>query len=257
MNMVMAVLSDRNGLVMTLMHRPHWQEGHSRTFLDYGNYFVPQREEQFQVILELMNPVPTSPLFVELCSGSGLLSKAMLERFEGSEVLAFDGSEEMRRRTTETCGATDSLKVVDFDLAAPGWRKFERRPHAIVSSLSIHHLDAKEKQALYRDMAEALADGGVFIIADIVRPPTDQGLVVAARQWDDAVQLRSWQIDGNLAAFAEFQRLNWNYFRYPDAQPIDKPSSLAEQLEWLRDAGLRKVDCAWMTAGHAIFYGYK
>ena len=242
---------------MTLAQRPHWQEGHSRSFIDYGNYFVPQREEQIAIVLDLMDPVPTSSLFVELCSGSGLLSKAMLERFVGSEVLALDGSKEMLRKTTETCGAGDRLKVVEFDLADLGWRKFERPPHAIVSSLSVHHLDAQEKRALYRDMADTLADGGVLIIADIVRPPSDQGLAVAARQWDDAVQSRSRQIDGNLAAFSEFQRLSWNYFRYPDAQPIDKPSSLAEQLEWLRDAGLRKVDCAWMTAGHAIFYGYK
>jgi tRNA (cmo5U34)-methyltransferase len=237
---------------------PHWQEDHSRTFLDYGNYFVPQREEQIQVVLDLMAPLPSSSLVVELCSGSGILSRAILERFEKSEVLALDGSEEMRRKTIETCRAAGCrLEVAAFDLAEIEWRHFKRRPHAVVSSLSVHHLDSQEKRVLYRDMADALADGGVLIIADIVRPPSNQGLVIAARQWDDAVQTRSRQIDGNLAAFTEFQRLNWNYFRDPDGQPIDKPSSLAEQLEWFREAGLRKVDCAWMTAGHAIFYGYK
>jgi tRNA (cmo5U34)-methyltransferase len=235
-----------------------WDEDSSRTFLDYGRYFVPERERQIGIIGQLIPPPPEGALLVELCSGEGLLSRALLERFPACRMLALDGSAEMRARTRETCGAqAGRLTVAAFDLAARDWRAFAEPPHAIVSSLAIHHLDGGGKRALFRDMAAALASGGVLVIADIVRPPDARGLAAAAQQWDEAVRARALALDGDLRAFAEFQRLGWNYFRDPDGDPIDKPSSLAEQLAWLAEAGFAGVDCHWMVAGHAIFSGRK
>ncbi len=97
----------------------------------------------------------------------------------------------------------------------------------------------------------------MLVIADIVRPPDARGLAVAAQQWDEAVRARALALDGDLRAFAAFQRLGWNYFRDPDANPIDKPSSLAEQLAWLAEVGFIGVDAHWVLAGHAIFCGWK
>jgi hypothetical protein len=60
----------------------------------------------------------------------------------------------MGERTRATCGAAaDRLTVAAFDLADRGWRAFAEPPHAIVSSLAIHHLDGGEKRALFRDLA--------------------------------------------------------------------------------------------------------
>jgi tRNA (cmo5U34)-methyltransferase len=238
-----------------------WEEDDSRRFLNYGRYFVPERERQIDLIGDLIPPptdVPGGALLVELCSGEGLLSRALLERFPGCRLLALDGSAEMRERTRATCAAAaDRLTVAAFDLAARDWRAFAEPPHAIVSSLAIHHLDGAGKRALFRDLAAALAPGGVLVIADIVRPPDARGLAAAAQQWDEAVRARALALDGDLRAFAEFQRLGWNYFRDPDGDPIDKPSSLAEQLTWMAEAGLAGVDCHWLLAGHAIFSGRK
>src|SRR5262245_42747154 len=235
-----------------------WGEDNSRQFLDYGRYFVPERERQIGLIGDLIPPPPDGTLLVELCPGEGLLSRALLERFRECRMLALDGSPEMRERTRATCGAhADRLTVAAFDLAASDWRAFAEPPHAIVSSLAIHHLDGGGKRALFRDLAAALAPGGVLVIADIVRPPDAHGLAAAAQQWDEAVRARALALDGDLRAFEEFQRLKWNYFRDPDGDPIDKPSSLAEQLAWMGEAGLAGVDCHWLLAGHAIFSGRK
>jgi hypothetical protein len=50
-----------------------WDEDSSRTFLDYGRYFAPERERQIGVIGDLVSPPPTDvpggALLVELCSG--------------------------------------------------------------------------------------------------------------------------------------------------------------------------------------------
>ncbi len=236
----------------------NWDEGHSRTFLAYGRYFVPERERQLKIIIDLLHQPPDGALLVELCPGEGLLSRALLDRFPACRVLALEGSAEMRARTQATCqDNADRLTIAPFELESGDWRVFAEAPHGVVSSLAIHHLDGPEKRILFGDMAAAMASGGALIIADIVRPPDVYGLAVAAQQWDDAVRSRALAIDGDVRAFAEFQRLGWNYFHDPDGQVIDKPSTLAEQLTWLAEAGFVAVDCAWLLAGHAIFSGRK
>jgi tRNA (cmo5U34)-methyltransferase len=233
-----------------------WDEDSSRTFLDYGRYFVPERERQLAIIGDLIPSPPAGALLVELCSGEGLLSLALLERFRECRLLALDGSAEMRQATRATCAAhADRLTVAAFDLAGRDWRRFPEPVHAVVSSLAIHHLDGRQKRELFADMAAALAGGGVIVVADLVRPPTQRGLDVAAAQWDDAVRARALALDGNLAAFEQFEQLGWNYFRDPDGDPVDKPSSLVDQLKWLEAAGLVDVDAHWLVAGHAIFSG--
>ncbi len=82
-----------------------WDEDSSRTFLDYGRYFVPERERQIGLIGALIPPPPEGALLVELCSGEGLPSRALLERFPACRLLALDGSAAMRARTRATCRA--------------------------------------------------------------------------------------------------------------------------------------------------------
>ena len=100
-----------------------------------------------------------------------------------------------------------------------------------------------------------LGRGGVLIIADVIQPASEVGNQQAADAWDAAVKQRALDLDGNEAAYEYFRREGWNMFRYSD--PIDKPSTILEQLKWLDEAGFEGVDLFWMAAGHAIFGGQK
>lgn len=243
---------------MTDRPAKRWEERHSRGFLDYARYFVPERRRQMDIILGLVPEPPHGALLVEIGSGEGLLSLALLERFPACRVLALDGSAEMRAETLAACrDHADRLVVADFDLFARDWRVFSDAPHAIVSSLVIHHLSGEEKRQLFNDMADALAPGGAFVIADMLRPASAASLAIAAAGWDEAVRANALALDGDLQAFEEFERLDWNYFRNPERHRRDRPSSLADQLLWLAEAGLGEVDCAWLFAGHAVFGGRK
>ena len=64
-------------------------------------------------------------------------------------------------------------------------------------------------------------------------------------------------LDGNLDGFAYFEREQWNMYHTNPVDDIDKPSTLFDQLGWLRAAGFAVVDVVWMRAGHAIFAGWK
>ena len=76
-----------------------------------------------------------------------------------------------------------------------------------------------------------------------------------ARTWDKEVKRQSLEFAGDLRAYEQFVESQWNYFDYPD--PGDKPSSVAEQIRWLEEAGFTGVDVFWAMAGHAVYGGYK
>jgi tRNA (cmo5U34)-methyltransferase len=71
----------------------------------------------------------------------------------------------------------------------------------VVSCLTIHHLDTAGKRDLFRRIAAVLEPGGRFVLADVVLPDREE----------DAVT--------------------------PTTPGFDRPDPLADQLEWLQQAG--------------------
>ncbi|HWW53142.1 MAG TPA: class I SAM-dependent methyltransferase [Acidimicrobiales bacterium] len=72
----------------------------------------------------------------------------------------------------------------------------------VTSALAVHHLDGPGKADLFGRVAEVLAPGGLFVLGDIVVPEDPAEIVTP--------------IDGD----------------------YDRPSTLAEHVEWLAAAGL-------------------
>jgi len=128
---------------------------------------------------------------------------------------------------------------------------------AVVSSLTIHHLNGSQKTELYADLFRLLHSDGVVVIADLVECAHPLGQAVAAKAWDNVVRQRAISFDGNSRAFDFFEREHWNIYRYPEPYDIDHPSRLLDQLKWLEQAGFTDVDVYWMLAGQAIFGGRK
>jgi tRNA (cmo5U34)-methyltransferase len=84
----------------------------------------------------------------------------------------------------------------------------------VVSVLAIHHLDGPAKSALFAQVAEVLAPGGRFVLGDLVLP-TENGAPP------------------------------------PPAHDHDKPSTVADQVDWLRAAGLA-VTVRWQEGDLAV-----
>lgn len=194
---------------------------------------------------------------LDLCCGEGLLSRAILSRIAETRILAFDGSESMLAATRALCGNDPRLETRRIDLAGTDWRHFPRALRAAVSSLAVHHLDDAGKQALFSDLHTALAPGGVFVLADVIRPATRVGREIAARLWDEEVECRSLRLSGDRSGLEAFLKAEWNHFRQTRPDPMDKPSTIVEHIDWLQCAGFADVDVHWMTAGQVILSGWK
>jgi tRNA (cmo5U34)-methyltransferase len=233
-----------------------WTEEISQKFMDYGRYFVPARESQIQLISSLIPPQNEPFVVMELACGEGLLAEAILQQHPTATVHGYDGSPAMLAQARARLASLSTRFLThEFDLFDYHWRKVTHFVHAVVSSLAIHHLDGGQKRVLYRDVYHMLHHGGVFIIADLVQPASELGTAVAAQGWDEAVKARSLALDSNLSMYEKFAGTEWNTFIYPD--PMDSPSGIYEQLQWLEMAGFTAVDVYWLQAGHAIYGGCK
>ena len=235
-----------------------WDEETSRRYLDYGRYFVPQRQGQMRIMLDLLKGIPQPSQIVELCCGEGLLAELMLDEFPDSAYWGLDGSKLMLERAEQKLARfTDRVRLSSFDLADRSWRKVNQLVQAVVSSLSIHHLDGEAKQLLFKDVYAMLVSGGAFVVADMIEPVTTWGRKVAADAWDEVVREQSLQLNGNMKGLDFFEREGWNTYRYLDPDDIDHPSPLFDQLKWLEQAGFMHIDVHFMQAGHALFSGWK
>lgn len=238
---------------------PGWSEEDSERFLALGRCFVPEREEQVATLAELVPGLPGAGHVVDLCCGEGLVSEAVLAHRPAVTVHGWDGSEAMLVRVAaRLAGYGGRFVPRRFDLAAADWRSALPTPlHAVVSSLAVHHLDGAGKRRLFADLARALAPGGALLLADLVQPASPGAVALAASRWDAAVRRRSLELAGDLSAFEEFRRLEWNLWALAEPDPVDHPSPLFDQLRWLAEAGLVGVDVFWMQAGHAVYGGFR
>ena len=237
-----------------------WTEADSEAFQAFGDVAVPSRVEQIEALCALI-PASADESFtaVELAAGGGALARAVLERFPRCHYLALDGSPYMRARLREALAPFGRRVVVAaFRLEADRWRAALPRPlRCVLTSLAVHHLSASQKRRLFADLAIRLEPGGALLIADLVEPAAARVGALFASQWDRAVREQSGTGSRGARMRARFAEGRWNYYRLETPDPVDQPSRLFDQLDWLRGAGLDAVDCFWMRAGHAIFGGYR
>ena len=235
-----------------------WSEETSRMFIDYGRYFVPERDRQMHIFAALLAYLDVPCVVLELCCGEGLLAELLLESHPQFVVHGLDGSVEMLERARERLARFENrFQCRAFNLASKDWRKPELPVHAVISSMAIHHLTGLQKRELFVDVYKMLVEGGAFVIADIVEHSNEESQRLAAETWDEVVRKRSIELDGKPQAFEFFKKEGWNTFRYLDPEDIDKPSPLFDQLKWLENAGFVDVDVHWMLAGHAVFSARK
>jgi len=233
-----------------------WTESASDVYRQLAQIAVPARIDQLATLLTLI-PFGRDDNFkvVELASGEGRLSYAILSAFPNATLLALDYEQSMRDETAERLSEFgDRVQVDAFDMLESDWYDLMSGVDVVVSSLCIHHLTGEGKQGLFRAVNQQLSERGALLIADIVLPQNTQATGLFSKTWDASAKQASTDLTGDGKLFELFEKEDWNIFRVPD--DFDKPSPIFHQLKWLQSAGFRDVDCFWMQAGHAIYGGY-
>ncbi len=236
-----------------------WGEDESKVFNEFGRAMVPGREEIERTVLDLIPAEPHEPfLGVEVGTGSGWLSAAVLREYSKAKVLGLDGSPEMLKKAAELLAPYgDRAELRQFRLEEHSWTEGlpQEAVRVFLSSLVLHHLDGAGKRELFAQLFHRLEPGGALLFADVMAPRTERARTHFAAAWEKEIRRRSGEIHGDERAHEFFVRERWNIYNYPD--PMDKPSTLPEQLRWMEVAGFEGVDVFWARAGHALLGGYR
>ena len=124
------------GSMIDVQNAPAGPEDDSRHFIDYGAWFVPERETQIDTICSVIPPAPDGAVIVDVCCGEGLLCTALARRFPAAEIHALDGSQTMLASAKSRLEATGvEHRTTIIDIADTTWRNFDTPVHAFVSSL--------------------------------------------------------------------------------------------------------------------------
>ena len=236
-----------------------WGEDESKIFIEFGRAMVPGREEIERAFLDLIPAEPDeSFLGVEMGVGAGWLSAAVLREYSKARILGLDGSPEMLKEASQVLAPYgDRVELRRFRLEEPSWTDGlpQEAVRVFLRSLVLHHLEGAGKRELFARLFHRLEPGGAVLFADVMAPPTERARSHFAAAWDEEVRRRSRKIHGDERAHEFFVRERWNIYNYPD--PMDKPSTLPEQLRWMEVAGFEGVDVFWARAGHALLGGYR
>jgi len=183
----------------------------------------------------------STPLHVlDLGAGTGILSEFILRTFPKARVTLCDFAPQMLEEASRRFGDDDRVSYLCMDYTKA---ELPEDWDAIVSSLSIHHLTAAQKKSLYRGIYAALKRGGFFVNADNVKGPTLALDCLYKEEW-----LR--HVKGSGISKKELKAAL-------ERTKLDKFSPLDNQLQWLREAGFRQVDCLYKNFQRAVFGGKK
>jgi tRNA (cmo5U34)-methyltransferase len=200
---------------------------------------IPGHEAFYGAALQLIPRRATH--IVELGAGSGLFSAMLRSDVPDAHLTLVDFSENMLALARTRLASKADVEHITFLLADYTAQPLPRDVDAVVSSLSIHHLEDDRKRALLPKVLAALRPGGVFINADHVGGPTPALEAVYQDRWLASVR----------ALGATEQQIADSLFR----QQEDRRAPVAAQLEWMREAGFAEVDCWYKHSSFAVMCG--
>jgi tRNA (cmo5U34)-methyltransferase len=228
------------------------------------------RSASLRMIAHLVPFDPDEPIHVlDIGGGWGPVTETMLQTFAHAQVVLHDFSEPMlaeaRRRLTQH-GA--SVSYHRGDLTAPRWADGLDGPFdAIVSHIAIHNVRFPDRiRAIYHEIFPLVAPGGCFVNLDhpasgeLVGRATRHAQLMARRQ-QFYEETGRWPALDDLPASSRFGR---NPHAHGEASREDRermaahePATVANQLNWLREAGFDEAECFWREARDALIGAFR
>jgi cyclopropane fatty-acyl-phospholipid synthase-like methyltransferase len=179
---------------------------------------------------------------LELGAGTGELTAKLLTRFPRSSVLAVDHSDEMLSKAAQKLDTFGDRATLETGAFPDDYPEASDEYDLVVSSLAVHHLDETSKRDLFDAVYESLAPGGWFLNGDVIQFEAPHLESLSGDMIENWVRSKGWQE----AAFMDEWEASDDY---------DDPSTLTDQLVWLRESGFDDVTSIWQYYNFAVYGG--
>jgi tRNA (cmo5U34)-methyltransferase len=201
---------------------------------------IPNLDQLYTVIENLANSNVSRPRILDLGAGTGLLTEKIFNKYFRGHFTLIDISEEMLNIAKKRFKKNRNFKYILGDYLKID---FEESFDIIISSLSIHHLEDKDKKILYSKVYEILNNDGIFLNADQVLAPSTENEYIYQKNWLEMIEVGTLKKDEKEIII--------------DRMKHDKPATLENNIIWLKKCGFTNVDVFYKYYNFCVLYGNK
>ena len=233
---------DRDGV------RAAFEHPSAPKFVGQTSSWLPDSEAVHNLLLDALEPyLASGGRVLDLGSGTGRLTRLVLDRFPGCSVVAADYSETMNAVAVEELNKYgERIEFVELDMFDSRWasENFELSNFdAVVSGFAIHHgRSFDEYKSLYERICKSLRPSGLFINLDHVAGESSRQTIGNAGSWRDFLD-QAGNIESDrfiLGSYAE-----------------DTPISISEHTKALNESGFEQVEFPWQSMIFALYQAVK
>jgi len=212
----------------------------SKKYDSQREYLIPCFKDFYTACLPLVKSLTHAKTVLDIGAGTGLFTQFIYDIKPNLQFTLTDLSGEMLNVARERFDGEPNFEYLELDFSKdplPG--KYD----IIISGLAIHHLEDADKAKLYKNIFQALNDGGLFINADQVAGKNVLFDSLYKYYWRETVSHSGLDHEALVQAF--------------ERTKLDKLAPLAMQLKMLEKAGFNEVDCIYKNMNFAVFGGFK
>ena len=203
---------------------------------------VPRNEELHNIIVNTIHHDKDSKIkILDLGVGTGMGAWKILSEFPNAHLTGIDFSSKMLKRCRERLSVfKNRVLLIEADFNKTD---FPEKYDIIVSAVAIHNSKLEKQKKLIFKVYESLNENGIFINGDFIKSKSEH-INLKLREFYEKY-LRE-KLKGT-------ELKTWLHHAFEE----DKPIELETHLDWLEEAGFRKIECVWRYMNLAVYYGIK
>ena len=199
-------------------------------YTEYILRCVPRYSEMQWAVLHYIPNGLKPRNILEIGCGTGNLSTLIIREYPESTIHLVDISDKMIEHCKEKFSDREKIKYYcndfrDLDQDIPDC-------DLVLSTISIHHIKDNEKQILFKDVYKKLTENGIFCYSD------------QFSSFDDEIyrkNISAWEKESKAKGATDSEWDMW--MQHQDDH--DHHAPLTEQINWLKNARFKTVECVW------------
>lgn len=212
----------------------------SKKYDEQRRKFIPCFDDFYGMLVSVASVNTENPKILDIGAGTGLLSEFLMKRYPKASFTLVDISEKMLDIAKDRFQGNLNVEFIVADYSK---FFFIKKYDMVVSALSIHHLEDKEKKDIYKKSYSLLKQNGIIINADQVYGETTFIENLNKRVWRHYVENSGLSKKEILAGYERIK--------------LDKESTLDQQTNWLKEVGFCDVSCIYKYYHFAVMFGRK